>query len=343
MCCAPSPSSATATDSTSCPPPLWAPRLEATECCAAAAALLRVAAAWLSPSEGSPPAAPTRAAGAFVLMLARELPLRAVVSQIMALPPAMLQGYNGTPFPPTLFLHMPRDGRTAALVSKCVGRLSQQGRPVAEIGAAPQPAAAPHAPSPRPALPSPFRRRSASRRDGRLLHSHTRRRRPALRPHRRRAVAAPQWPPLPLPRRATHRAHLTLRRLCRREETQAGPAPEQVARDALRRRGPLRSAARPAARRARCARARRLSGGGGAQRGVGAARDRGGLHAADDGVDRERRYNWTGGGEAARRALTAWTARVRLARRGAVCDSTGSLRVSKSRAPRTFVLCVLGL
>ena len=69
-------------------------------------------------------------------MLARELPLRAVVSQIMALPPAMLQGYNGTPFPPTLFLHMPRDGRTAALVSKCVGRLSQQGRPVAEIGAA---------------------------------------------------------------------------------------------------------------------------------------------------------------------------------------------------------------
>jgi len=75
--------------------------------------------------------------GAFVLMLARELPLRAVVSQIMALPPAMLQGYNGTPFPPTLFLHMPRDGRTAALVSKCVGRLSQQGRPVAEIGAPP--------------------------------------------------------------------------------------------------------------------------------------------------------------------------------------------------------------
>ncbi|EOD07510.1 hypothetical protein EMIHUDRAFT_218474 [Emiliania huxleyi CCMP1516] len=69
------------------------------------------------------------ASSAFVLMLARELPLRAVVSQIMALPPAMLQGYNGTPFPPTLFLHMPRDGRTAALVSKCVGRLSQQGRP----------------------------------------------------------------------------------------------------------------------------------------------------------------------------------------------------------------------
>lgn len=94
-------------------------------------------------------------------MLARELPLRAVVSQIMALPPAMLQGYNGTPFPPTLFLHMPRDGRTAALVSKCVGRLSQQGRPVAEIGAAPQPAAAPHTrlphapPSPPPSAGAP--------------------------------------------------------------------------------------------------------------------------------------------------------------------------------------------
>ena len=57
--------------------------------------------------------------GAFVLQLAAIMPVAAVVSQIMAIPPSMLP----SPMPPTLFVHMAKDQRTAALVDKCVHRL----------------------------------------------------------------------------------------------------------------------------------------------------------------------------------------------------------------------------
>jgi len=61
--------------------------------------------------------------GAFVLHLARLLPLQAIVSQIMAVPPTELQGFEGGPFPPTLFIHMQRDRRTGGVVQRCVRKL----------------------------------------------------------------------------------------------------------------------------------------------------------------------------------------------------------------------------
>jgi hypothetical protein len=62
--------------------------------------------------------------GAFVLQLPALMPgLKAVVSQIMAIPPAMLP----SPMPPTLFVHMARDGRTTSMVHKCVRKLKQSG------------------------------------------------------------------------------------------------------------------------------------------------------------------------------------------------------------------------
>jgi len=72
--------------------------------------------------------------GAFVLQLPQLVPgMRAVVSQIMAIPPQMLisQGYQ--PFPPVLFLHMARDARTAALVDKCLRKLKASGLKAAAI------------------------------------------------------------------------------------------------------------------------------------------------------------------------------------------------------------------
>ena len=60
--------------------------------------------------------------GAFALMLPALIPkIKAVVSQIMGIPPHMLP--EGAP--PTLFVHMPRDQRTASLVQKCVRKLRQ--------------------------------------------------------------------------------------------------------------------------------------------------------------------------------------------------------------------------
>lgn len=61
--------------------------------------------------------------GAFVLMLPGLVAVDAVVSQIMAVPPAMLPPQ----MPPTLFIHMARDERTTALVAKCVRKLRQGG------------------------------------------------------------------------------------------------------------------------------------------------------------------------------------------------------------------------
>lgn len=72
--------------------------------------------------------------GAFVLQLPALVPVAAVVSQIMAIPPHLLP----QPMPPTLFVHMPRDRRTASLVHKCVHHLKQQGVAADQLEIAPQ-------------------------------------------------------------------------------------------------------------------------------------------------------------------------------------------------------------
>lgn len=76
--------------------------------------------------------------GALVLQLPKLVQLHAVVSQIMAIPPHMLEGLRGAAFPPTLFVHMPRDRRTELLVRKCVHHLSNTaGGRAAQIRAPP--------------------------------------------------------------------------------------------------------------------------------------------------------------------------------------------------------------
>ncbi|KAL1499502.1 hypothetical protein AB1Y20_011705 [Prymnesium parvum] len=75
--------------------------------------------------------------GAFVLQLPQLLPLHTVVSQIMAIPPSMLTTHSARPFPSTLFIHMKRDERTAALAKRCVRKLAQDGVQAAEIEHAP--------------------------------------------------------------------------------------------------------------------------------------------------------------------------------------------------------------
>lgn len=74
--------------------------------------------------------------GAFVLQLPQlTLGLQAVVSQIMAIPPQMLMAQESQPFPPALFIHMERDGRTSAMVEKCVAKLTKNGLKAAQIQA----------------------------------------------------------------------------------------------------------------------------------------------------------------------------------------------------------------
>ena len=74
--------------------------------------------------------------GSFVLQLAGTVSMAAVVSQIMAIPPAMLP----PKMPPALFVHMARDQRTAQLVHHCLRRLrNESGKgAAAQIEVAPQ-------------------------------------------------------------------------------------------------------------------------------------------------------------------------------------------------------------
>mgnify|MGYP003685014893 CR=1 FL=1 len=75
--------------------------------------------------------------GAFVLQLARRIPLSAIVCQVMAIPPSYYVGFQGARFPPTLFIHMFRDQRTAMLVRRSILRLNQTGVRTGEIVAPP--------------------------------------------------------------------------------------------------------------------------------------------------------------------------------------------------------------
>lgn len=72
--------------------------------------------------------------GAFVLQLPQLVPCAAIVSQIMAVPPSMLAANH----PPTLFVHMPRDARTALYVTKCIKRLHSSGGVAGSIEVHPQ-------------------------------------------------------------------------------------------------------------------------------------------------------------------------------------------------------------
>ena len=73
--------------------------------------------------------------GAFVLRLAEILPVRAVISQIMAIPPKQLP----RPSPPVFFIHMERDKQIAALGEKCVRKLKKNGTLAIQILAPPIP------------------------------------------------------------------------------------------------------------------------------------------------------------------------------------------------------------
>lgn len=58
----------------------------------------------------------------------------------MAVPPAMLGKLpSGRPYPPTVFVHMPRDGRTAAGLARDMEALRGAGVAVAEIRIQPRP------------------------------------------------------------------------------------------------------------------------------------------------------------------------------------------------------------
>lgn len=72
--------------------------------------------------------------GAFVLQLPAKLELDAVISQIMAIPPQMLPDR----MPPTLFVHMTRDQRTAAFVQKDVRKLKAAGGRADHVEVSPQ-------------------------------------------------------------------------------------------------------------------------------------------------------------------------------------------------------------
>ncbi|MEW5313283.1 MAG: hypothetical protein WDW38_004865 [Sanguina aurantia] len=69
--------------------------------------------------------------GAFVLTLAAHMPLAGVCSQISGVSPALLQAHHarfegetvGHRYPPTMFVHMPRDAKTAQLVAADIAAL----------------------------------------------------------------------------------------------------------------------------------------------------------------------------------------------------------------------------
>eukprot|EP00191_Tetraselmis_sp_GSL018_P020722 CAMPEP_0177593740 /NCGR_PEP_ID=MMETSP0419_2-20121207/9349_1 /TAXON_ID=582737 /ORGANISM="Tetraselmis sp., Strain GSL018" /LENGTH=379 /DNA_ID=CAMNT_0019084883 /DNA_START=75 /DNA_END=1214 /DNA_ORIENTATION=- len=85
--------------------------------------------------------------GAFVLVLALRFPFAAVCSQIMAAPPNVFRASNigdaeegrTWKYPPTLFVHMPRDSRTAARVKHGLSVLHKEKVPAKELRVMPKP------------------------------------------------------------------------------------------------------------------------------------------------------------------------------------------------------------
>lgn len=82
--------------------------------------------------------------GALVALLPFHLKLQGVCLQIMAVPSEVYKGLataNVHPFPPMLFVHMVRDGVTAAGIAKNVAALTQEGVATKTIGVTPRPLA----------------------------------------------------------------------------------------------------------------------------------------------------------------------------------------------------------
>lgn len=77
--------------------------------------------------------------GAFALHLAMRLPLKGLCIQLMAVPSEHLLLPKGLTFPPTAFVHMSRDGRTAEGVKGNIDVLKTQGVKVKEVAIAPLP------------------------------------------------------------------------------------------------------------------------------------------------------------------------------------------------------------
>jgi len=64
--------------------------------------------------------------GSFSMLLPMYVPLRAIVCQIMAIPNELVDRVPN--IPPTLFVHMPRDARTAAGVKSNIAKLRSLGK-----------------------------------------------------------------------------------------------------------------------------------------------------------------------------------------------------------------------
>lgn len=83
------------------------------------------------------------AGGALALKLPQLMAVDAVVSQIMALPATELKSRDSSPFPPTLFIHMSRDGQgpitTTSHVAACVAELTRRGVKASDVLASPLP------------------------------------------------------------------------------------------------------------------------------------------------------------------------------------------------------------
>lgn len=80
--------------------------------------------------------------GAMVALLPFFAELQGICVQIMGVPPSVYQDLNtaaARPFPPTMFVHMPRDKRTAAAVAADVEALKAQGVATLEVKHEPVP------------------------------------------------------------------------------------------------------------------------------------------------------------------------------------------------------------
>ncbi|KXZ45587.1 hypothetical protein GPECTOR_53g80 [Gonium pectorale] len=86
--------------------------------------------------------------GSFVLSLPIVMPgvFKGIVAQIGGVPPGVMKQYQGmgastggAPWPPTMFVHMPRDRHLAALVALDLQEMKDAGVPTAEIKVMPQP------------------------------------------------------------------------------------------------------------------------------------------------------------------------------------------------------------
>ena len=80
--------------------------------------------------------------GAFALLMPHFMEIHGVVSQIRTINPDWLVLSDGRRYPPTAFVHMPRDGDTATKVQENLAALRAQGTPAEAIEILPRPVTA---------------------------------------------------------------------------------------------------------------------------------------------------------------------------------------------------------